>query len=71
MKQLIGLMQKKILTDMYSFGNSELVAVDGRQRIGKTFSSRTHYAGKIIPEFSGIHSVTLVTRLKKLPIACK
>lgn len=50
---------------MYSFGNSELVAVDGRQRIGKTFPSRTHYAGKIIFEFFGIHSATLVTRLKK------
>lgn len=65
MEQLIGrTAERKILTDILGSGNPELVAVYGRRRIGKTFLIRSHYAGKIIFEFSGIHSAMLATQLQ-------
>ena len=44
MEALIGrIAEKKILTDVISAGNPELVVVYGRRRIGKTFLIRTQY----------------------------
>jgi len=65
METLIGRQaEKKVLTDIFTSGNPELVAIYGRRRVGKTFLIRSEYGGHIIFEFSGIHSASLNTQLQ-------
>ncbi len=56
--------ERKILLDALNTGHSELIAIYGRRRIGKTFLIREVYAGKVDFEFAGMHRGTLRQQLK-------
>jgi AAA+ ATPase superfamily predicted ATPase len=65
METLIGReTERKLLEKVFDSGNPELVAIYGRRRVGKTFLIRTAYSGRIIFEFSGIHSGNMDTQLQ-------
>lgn len=55
--------EKKILKEMLTSGEAELIAVYGRRRVGKTFLIRNYYAEKIAFEFTGIHDDSLTNQL--------
>ena len=56
--------EKKILEDLLKTNSSELVAIYGRRRIGKTFLVRNVYRKELAFEFSGIHGASLSVQLK-------
>jgi len=56
--------ERKILSDALNTGHSELIAIYGRRRIGKTFLIRQVYAKRVSFEFSGMHRGTLRQQLK-------
>src|SRR3989344_2928724 len=63
-KIIIGREEEKALLDeIISNNSSDLVAVYGRRRVGKTFLIRTHLRSHISFEFSGIHNVSTDTQL--------
>ena len=52
-----------ILSDALRSNRSELIAVYGRRRIGKTYLVRSVYKNDILFEFSGIHNGSLKQQL--------
>lgn len=63
--------EKKILSDALQSKDSELIAVYGRRRIGKTFLIRNHYQKQIVFELTGIHEASLKTQLHNFSLALK
>lgn len=69
MEHLIGRKEEKILIQkIENSGESELIAVYGRRRVGKTFLIRNGFKGLTF-EFSGIHNATLDQQLESFSIA--
>jgi uncharacterized protein len=65
MKKLIGrLDETKLLTDVLTSPEAEMVSVIGRRRVGKTFLIRSVYEGKITFEISGIQKGTQKKQLR-------
>ena len=63
-KLLIGRKEESdILYECLYSGNSELIAVYGRRRIGKTYLVRTLYSDRICFEITGVHNASLKTQL--------
>ena len=59
MEKIIGReLEKKELTKTLESKKSELVAVMGRRRVGKTFLVRNHLEPNIILEFTGVQNVS-------------
>lgn len=57
MKKLIGREKERlILEEALASGESEMIAVTGRRRVGKTFLVRSVYADKIDLEFTGVQN---------------
>ena len=56
--------EKKLLEDLMKTNSSELAAIYGRRRIGKTFLVRNVYRKELVFEFSGIHDASLPSQLK-------
>jgi len=72
MEKLIGReSEKKILLDVLQSEDSQLMAVIGRRRVGKTFLVRNVYKKQIIFEFSGEHTSNLKTQLLNFSLALK
>ena len=64
MTTLIGRKRESlILSDALKSNRSELIAVYGRRRVGKTFLVRNVYKNEIQFEISGIHNGTLKQQL--------
>jgi len=61
--------ERDILLDALNSGHSELVAIYGRRRIGKTFLIREVYAGHMNMEFAGMHRGSLRQQLKNFHMA--
>ncbi len=51
-------------------GESELVSVIGRRRVGKTFLVQSVYAGRIAFEITGIQNATLKEQLGRQAPCC-
>ena len=56
--------ERSVLENALRSPQSELIAVYGRRRIGKTFLIREVYAGKILLEWSGLHHGSLNDQLE-------
>lgn len=56
--------EKAILNDALKTHRSELIAIYGRRRIGKTYLIRQHYSNKIIFSFSGLRNGYLADQLE-------
>jgi AAA+ ATPase superfamily predicted ATPase len=64
MEQVIGRTEeKRLLQKIEKSGESELLAVYGRRRIGKTYLIRNGFSKMLAFEFSGIHHATLDQQL--------
>ena len=50
--------EKRVLKSALESGKSELIAVYGRRRVGKTFLIRQTYQGRINFEWTGLHNAT-------------
>ncbi len=62
---MVGRIQEKILlNEALDSPQSELVAIYGRRRIGKTYLIREHFAKQIIFETSGLFNATLSEQLQ-------
>lgn len=62
---LIGRKQEQaILSKTLSSNESEMVAVFGRRRVGKTYLVRTFFEDKIDLEFTGVQDATIHDQLK-------
>ncbi len=61
----------KTLKDTLSSTQSEMVAVYGRRRVGKTFLVRNCYSKELIFSISGMHNATQHEQLKNFSIALK
>jgi len=55
--------EKKILQNMLTSGEAELIALLGRRRVGKTFLIRNFYEKHLVFEFTGTHEATLEMQL--------
>ncbi|MBX3240571.1 MAG: hypothetical protein KIT80_00970 [Chitinophagaceae bacterium] len=55
--------EKKILKDLLSSGEAELIALFGRRRVGKTFLVRNYYREQLVFECTGIHEAGLADQL--------
>ncbi len=65
MPRLVGRNQeKKLLNDALNSNKSELIAIYGRRRVGKTFLVNQVYKNRIIFSFSGLINTTLKTQLE-------
>ena len=65
MEKIIGReTEKKLLTEILNSGSSELIAIYGRRRVGKTFLIRNIFEKQIVFEFSGIHNSLLDQQLE-------
>lgn len=54
-KNIVGrLLEKEKLNEALNTQRSELIAIYGRRRIGKTYLIREHYSKNIIFSFSGL-----------------
>ena len=56
--------EKSLLAHLIQSGDSELVAVYGRRRVGKTFLIHNVFQKQLVFEFSGIHNATLNQQLE-------
>jgi AAA+ ATPase superfamily predicted ATPase len=56
--------EKQILEETFQSASSELVAIYGRRRVGKTFLVRSVFANEIIFEFSGSHNAPYKVQLE-------
>ncbi|MGE9311074.1 AAA family ATPase [Niabella sp. CJ426] len=56
--------EKKILKEVLTSGEAELIALYGRRRVGKTFLVRNYYAPYMAFEFTGIHAASLPDQLQ-------
>lgn len=64
MTELIGrIVEKQILEQTLASDESELIAVFGRRRVGKTYLIRKTFQKQIIFEFSGVHNAVLKDQL--------
>lgn len=64
MEALIGrIAEKKILSEMLVSPSSELLAVFGRRRVGKTFLIRSVFQKQLIFELSGVHDANAAEQL--------
>lgn len=57
--------ERKILDESLQSSQSELIALYGRRRIGKTYLVREHFASQIIFNTSGLFEATLYEQLKE------
>lgn len=57
--------EKKGLLDLLSTDKSELVAVLGRRRVGKTFLVKSTYKGKILFQMTGLYKSTLAEHMER------
>jgi hypothetical protein len=57
-----------ILQSLLSTGESELVSVIGRRRVGKTFLVQSVYSGRIAFEITGIQNASLKEQLENFSI---
>ena len=65
MKNIIGrLSEVNILNNCLNSSRSELIAVHGRRRVGKTYLIRNFYSKNFVFEFSGIHQEPMKKQLK-------
>src|SRR5687768_13537973 len=65
MESIIGREQEKtLLSRIEGSGESELVAIYGRRRVGKTFLIRNFFHKQMAFEFSGIHNASLDQQLE-------
>ncbi|HEX3935302.1 MAG TPA: ATP-binding protein [Puia sp.] len=55
--------EKKILQNILTSGEAELIALLGRRRVGKTFLIRNFYEKHLVFEFTGTHEATLEMQL--------
>lgn len=56
--------EQKILANKLATNESELIAVYGRRRVGKTYLVRTFCKDNIVFEFTGIHQANMKTQLE-------
>ncbi|MCF6402259.1 AAA family ATPase [Chitinophaga filiformis] len=61
--------EQKILAGRIASGESELIAVYGRRRVGKTFLIRSYFKERIIFEVTGIHGASLREQLQNFGLA--
>jgi AAA+ ATPase superfamily predicted ATPase len=65
METIIGREEEKsLLAHLIQSGDSELVAIYGRRRVGKTFLIHNVFQKQLVFEFSGIHNATLNQQLE-------
>lgn len=57
--------ERKLLDETFQSPQSELVAVYGRRRIGKTFLVREHFGERLTFSFSGLYQGTLTEHLRE------
>jgi len=70
MEQVVGRFEEKqLLNKIEKSGESELIAVYGRRRVGKTYLIRNGFSKDIAFEFSGIHHATLNQQLENFSLA--
>jgi predicted AAA+ superfamily ATPase len=70
MEQLIGRVQEKaILLEALQSNDSELIAIYGRRRVGKTFLIRSVYEHVLSFELSGIHTGSLAQQLQNFSLS--
>jgi len=66
---MIGRKQERQKLDYLSFSNkSELVAIIGRRRVGKTYLIKEHYNEKIVFDFTGTQHTNKKNQLKKFAV---
>jgi AAA+ ATPase superfamily predicted ATPase len=56
--------EKKILQDMLSSGEAELIAILGRRRVGKTFLIRNFFEKDLVFEYTGVHEAGLLEQFQ-------
>jgi predicted AAA+ superfamily ATPase len=56
--------EQKILAGLLTSGESELIAVYGRRRVGKTYLVRNYFASQLVFEFTGVHEAGLKDQLQ-------
>ena len=61
--------EQEILARKLDSSSPELIAIYGRQRIGKTYLVRTYFEKEIVFEMTGIHGATLADQLKNFSLA--
>jgi len=72
MKKIIGrISETYTLSSSLNSNQSELIAIHGRRRVGKTFLVRTIYKKHFVFEFSGIHQEPLKKQLKNFYLELK
>ncbi len=65
MEKIIGReTEKMLLAEILTSGSSELLALYGRRRVGKTFLIRNTFEKQLAFEFSGIHNALLDQQLE-------
>src|SRR5258708_14154602 len=65
MEKIIGReTEKMLLSEILNSGSSELMALYGRRRVGKTFLIRNTFEKQLVFEFSGIHNALLDQQLE-------
>ena len=66
---MIGRKYERQKLDHLSFSKkSELLAIIGRRRVGKTYLINEHYQGKIVFSFTGTQSAKKDNQLKKFSL---
>ncbi len=72
MRKTIGRKEEiSLLSDALESNRSELIAIYGRRRVGKTFLVQKAYKNNIIFEFSGMHKAPLKKQLKNFYLKLK
>jgi uncharacterized protein len=72
MEQLVGRQaEQAILARVLKSTGSELVAVYGRRRVGKTFLIRTYCKSQLVFEFTGMHGASLKNQLQNFANALR
>ena len=63
--------ERKVLDEALQSSQSELIALYGRRRIGKTYLVREHFANEMIFSTSGLFEATLQEQLKEFTSCIK
>ena len=72
MEKLIGrIAEKKVLETAMASNSTELVAIYGRRRVGKTFLIRSVYEKQILFEFTGVKNANLSEQLENFSRSLK
>ncbi len=72
MRKLIGRKEElSVLSNALQSNRSELIAIYGRRRVGKTFLVQRAYQSNIQFEFSGMHNASLKQQLKNFHLKLK